>query len=184
MTKMKYITTMCLGLLAGLFLPTGSIHDYTVPKIEGGTQQLSAFQGKKILVVTLPIVQNASADSMLYSLDTLATAHSADLKVVAVPSFEDGFTTAQRISLEQWYRSKLGTGIIITDGLYTRKTSGTQQHALFKWLTDDTQNDMFNIDVEGPGHKFFTRGDGSLYGELTPQIKMWNAAVQKTLNMQ
>ena len=186
-SKRELIKKMMIpGLPAAVLFSflSGSIYDFSVPKIEGGSQALSAYAGKKILVITLPVVQNASADSMLYSLDTLATAHAASLKVVAVPSYEDGFTAAQKTQLKLWYRSKLGTGILITDGLYTRKTSGTQQHALFKWLTDDNQNDMFNIDVEGPGHKFFTKGNGSLYGELTPQIKIWSAAVQRTLNMQ
>lgn len=181
---MKSFFAIGTGLMTVLTFLSGTVYDFSVPKIEGGTQQLSAYTGKKILVITLPVVQNASADSMLYSLDTLATAHSSTLQVVAVPSYEDGFTPAQKSQLEQWYRNKLGTGIIVTDGLYTRKTSGTQQHPLFKWLTDDTQNDMFNIDVEGPGHTFFTKSNGQLYGELVPQLKIWGSAVQKTLNMQ
>ncbi len=163
---------------------TGSVYNYTVPKIEGGTQAISAYQGKKILIVTLPITQSAAADSMLYSLDTIATAHAATLKVIAVPSYEDGFTAGQKTQLRTWYRSKLSTQVIITDGLRTRKTSGTQQHALFKWLTTVTQNEQFGIDVAGPGYKFFTNTAGQLYGVLSTQSKMYGNSVQKTLRLQ
>lgn len=163
---------------------TGGIHYHSVPKIDGGHQQLSVFAGKKVLIITLPIQQSASADSMLYSLDTLATSRVSTLKVIAVPSFEDGYTNNQKLILEQWYRSKLGNHIIITKGLYTRKTSGAQQHPLFRWLTDVSQNGIFDIDVEGPGHKFFAKGNGQLYGVLRPPSKISGQGVQKTLQIQ
>lgn len=181
---MKTLTTISLAVLFGGLLFTGSIHDYSVPKIEGGNQSLSAFQGKKVLIITLPLVQNAAADSMLYCLDTLAAARITGLKVIAVPSYEDGYTPAQKNQLTNWYRSKLGNYIVVTDGLRTRKTSGAQQHPLFKWMTTDAQNDVFNIDVAGPGFKFFAKANGQLYGVLRPHSKIGGASVQKTLRMQ
>jgi hypothetical protein len=137
-----------------------------------------------LLIITLPIVQNASTDSLLYSLDTLAAARSQSLQVIAVPSFEDGYTPSQKAALEQWYRTKLGTHVLITEGVYTRKTSGVQQHLLFRWLTDATQNGVFDIDVEGPGYKFFANGNGQLYGVLRPQSRMSGQGVQITLQIQ
>jgi glutathione peroxidase-family protein len=172
-------------LLAALFttqvLFTTTIYNFTVPKIEGGNQALSAYQGKKILVITLPIVKNASADSLLYKIDTLASAHTANLKVIAVPAFEDGFTSAQKNNLKQWYRTKLSNQILITDGLYTHKSSGIQQHALFKWLTNASQNEVFDIDASGPGFKFFANAVGELYYVMHPQTKISGTSVQKAL---
>jgi glutathione peroxidase len=178
---MKKLITFGFVIWALGFGWFSGIHSYTVPKIEGGSQALSAYQGKKILVITLPLVQNPAADSLLYSLDTLAAAHTSTLKVIAVPAVEDGYTSAQKTALQQWYRSKLGNHILITEGLYTRKTSGTQQHPLFKWLTSDTQNDAFDIDVEGPGFKFFANEEGKLYGVLRSHSTISGASVQKTL---
>lgn len=166
-----------------VFFATG-IHNYVVPKLEGGSQQLSAYQGKKILIVTLPLVQDASTDSTLYSLDTLGSANISSLKIVAVPSFEDGYTGSQKNQLLQWYRTKLGNHILITEGLYTRKASGTQQHTLFKWLTSATLNEGFDIDVEGPGYKFFANGNGALYSVLRPHSKISGQSVQRTLKLQ
>lgn len=181
MNKIVGFFSFCV--LAGLSL-TGSIYDYTLPTIEGGNQPLTAYQGKKIVVITLPVSQDASADSLLYSLDTLAAHHSANLKVIAVPAIEDGFTASQKPQLLQWYRSKLGSNILITDGIYTRKTSGSQQHPLFKWLTSSNQNEVFDIDVAGPGYKFFSNSSGQLYGVLKPHSKVWGASVQRTLSTQ
>ncbi len=170
-------------LFSAQILFASGIHNFTVAKIEGGNQSLSAFHGKKILVVTLPLVQTAAADSILYSLDTLAAARINTLKIIAVPAYEDGFTMPQKNQLKNWYRSKLGNHILITDGLYTRKTSGTQQHALFKWLTNATQNEVFDIDANAPGHKFFANGSGTLYSVLRPHTRISGMAVQRTLQI-
>ena len=181
---MQIISILKLSLLLPFYFIGSGIFDYAVPQINNSTIALSTLQGKKLLIITLPLQRTPTADSALYALDTLATAHAADVKVIAVPAFEDGFTASQKNNLRQWYRSKLGNHIIITDGLYTRKTSGSQQHALFKWLTDSNQNNAFDIDVSGPGFKFFVRANGELYAVLRPKTKIWGPSVNRTLNMQ
>jgi glutathione peroxidase len=165
-----------------LLFSGSSVYEYSVPLIEGGSQSLSAYEGKKLLVVTLPLIQNASADSLLYSLDTLATAHAADMKVIATPAYEDGYTPAQKSSLQNWYRSKLGSHVILTDGLYTRKSSGSQQHALYKWVTHADQNGRFDMDITEAETKFFINTDGKIYGVLRPQTKMWGQTLNRVIN--
>lgn len=178
-----FSATAILILLTFGFTPV-SIYDYSFTKIEGGTQVMSAYQGKKILIITLPVQQSSAADSMLYSLDTLAAARINSLAVIAVPAYEDGYTPSQQASLTQWYRSKLGNYISISEGLYTRKTSGSQQHILFKWLTTVSMNEDFDLDVTGPNFKFFVSSTGSLYGVLTPQTRVGGTTVQRTLQIQ
>ncbi|MDZ4794953.1 MAG: hypothetical protein SGI83_11795 [Bacteroidota bacterium] len=180
---MKKVLSLGLSVFVLMLLLITSLHNYSVTKIEGGSQSLSAYQGKNILIITLPLVQNAASDSMLYSLDTLGAAHIATLKIIAVPSYEDGYTIAQKTQLQQWYRSKLGIHILVTEGMYTRRTSGAQQHPLFNWLTDEELNDGFDIDVAGPGYKYFGNETGQLYGVLRPHSKISGASVQKTLNL-
>jgi glutathione peroxidase-family protein len=181
---MKSIKITGLAFLFVTVVWNASIYDYSVPKIEGGNQPLSSCQGKKILIITLPVQHNASADSLLYSLDTLGFAHRHRLRIIAVPAYEDGFTPAQQQQLKQWYRSKLGNYIVITNGLYTRKTSGAQQHPLFRWLTKIMQNENFDIDVMGAGQMFFVSKSGELYGVLRPPRRVGSLVVQKTLRMQ
>lgn len=157
---------------------------FSVTKIDGGTANLSLYSGKKILVITLPVTQSIQADSLLYALDTLSAARAATLQVIAVPSIEDGFTAVIKPQLMQWYRSKLGGQVLITDGLNTHKSSGATQDVLFQWMTKMTQNEVFDIDADGPGYKFFIDGTGNLFGVLRPQSKIWGISVQRTLAMQ
>lgn len=172
-----------VSIAIGLFVNATGIYDHTVPLIEGGSQPLSAYNGKRMLIVTLPVASSAGADSMLYSLDTLAAAHQATHKVIAVPAMEDGFNADQRTTLKQWYRSKLGNYITITDGLYTRKSSGSQQHALFQWLTKASNNQIFDVESEGPGHTFFIMPDGKLHAVLQPQFAIGSRTVYRALTL-
>ncbi len=159
-------------------------YNYSVPKIEGGIYLVSSCQNKKILVITLPTQQTAENDTLLFSLDTLAEHHSNTLKIIAVPSFEDHYDSTKKQELMVWYRSFLRAEIIITDGIFTRKTSGAAQNPLFQWLTDISLNQNFDLDVEGPWHKFFISHQGQLYSVLQPHTKISSRAVNKTLFLQ
>lgn len=156
---------------------TESIYTHSVKSIEGVNKSLSNYQGKKLFIITLPTVQNASNDSLLTSIDSLRIAQGSSLQIIAVPSYEDGYTASNKTQLKNWYRTKLNTAILITEGLYTRKTSGTQQHNLFKWLTDKNKNGHLNKDVTGARCKFFVWTDGQLLGALAPQTKMNGVAM-------
>ena len=103
---------MKLILLISCFFLTGSsvvesIYSHSVTTIEGVNKPLSSFTGKKILIITLPLQQTSSNDSLLHSLDSLNTAYNGSLIIIATPSYEDGYTPAIKDSLKQWYRSML-----------------------------------------------------------------------------
>lgn len=169
MSKLIFIASSFF-LISGVYVE--SIYTHSVISIEGVNKPLSAYQGKKILIMTLPIQQNASNDSLLHSLDSIRNIYSDSLVIIGVPSYEDGFTPSLKASLTQWYRTILHQDIIITDGLYSRKTSGTQQHPLFRWLTDKNKNGHFDKDVNGPRNKFFVWKDGELTGVVGAQTRI------------
>lgn len=158
-----------------------SIYDIDFNDIDANSSSMSPFQGKRILIFTLPIDQNNSSDSLLRSLDSLAEVHSNTLSIIGVPSYEDGFTLANRQALKNWYRTFLRNSIIISEGMYTRKTSGSQQHELFRWLTDKNKNESMDQDVEGPGHKFFITSEGRLNGVFNIRVRLSSNAINRVL---
>ena len=161
-----------------------TIYGLSINGIEGSVRSLSAYEGKKILIITLPTQQNAANNTLLKSLDSLQSAYSSSIAIIATPCYEDGFTLARKNELQQWYRSKLGQQIFITDGLYSRKTSGTQQHPLFRWLTDHNRNSHFDNDVTGPGSKFIVWADGELTGVLEPTTRLGGSVMHSLLQAQ
>ena len=176
----KLILIISCFFLTGM-ATTESIYTHSVTSIEGDNKPLSAYQDKKILIITLPTVQNASNDSLLHSMDSLRAANAGALIIIAVPSYEDGFTPAIKNTLKAWYRSILSQDIIVTDGLYTRKTSGSQQHPLFKFLTDKEKNGHFDQDVLEPRNKFFIWTNGELTGVLGAPTKLGGSAMSSLL---
>ena len=106
------------------------------------------------------------------------------LQIIAVPSYEDGYTPALKNQLMHWYRSILGMGIIVTEGERTRKTSGSQQHPLFVWLTDKDKNGFFEQDVAGPRHKFIVWTNGELTSVLGAPIRIGGTAMNNLLQGQ
>lgn len=181
---MKQLIITLSILFTSLLGISQNLYSFSAPKIEGGSQQLNAYQNKMILIITLPVQQTPGNDSLLQSIDSLRAANASILQIIAVPSYEDGFTPAMKSSLQTWYRSKLNSAIVITDGLYTRQTSGSQQHPLFFWLTDKDKNGHFDIDVSGPKMKFFIWTDGMLTGVLGSQTKLNGMAMQGLLSGQ
>lgn len=161
-----------------------SIYDLSVKTIEGPQQPLSAYQGKKMLFITLPLVRTNAADSFLISVDSLGDANETTLKIITTPAFEDGYTNNQKQALKNWYRLFLDSSIVITTGMYTRKSSGNQQDEVFKWLTFQSRNGYMNEDVDGPMNKFMVRANGELMGALKARSKIGGGAMQRMLGTQ
>jgi glutathione peroxidase len=180
--KQTILAVACI--FASVIVCGQNVYSYNVNTIEGSVKQLSEYQGKRILFMTLPVVQNGGSDSLLHSLDSLAGANATSLVVVVAPSYEDGYTLQNRDSLKQWYRAFLRNSIIITDGLYSRKVSGNQQHPLFQWLTGKDKNGHFNQDVTGPANKFIVWNDGSLTGVFNAQTRLGGRFIRELLDRQ
>lgn len=177
----KLFATVCFSMALSTSMVEENIYSHSVMSIEGVLRPLGTCQGKKVLIVTLPIQQNASNDSLLSSLDSLRAVYNNSLVIIGVPSYEDGYTPTLKESLKQWYRSKLSMDIIVTEGLYTRKSSGNQQNSLFKWLTNKNRNEHFDKDVEGPRFKFVVWTDGELVAVLGAQTRIGGNTMQGLL---
>src|SRR5690349_15251410 len=100
-----------------------SVYDYTVTTIEGQQINLSNYQGKKIIIVTLPIYQNTENNNYLLRLDSLSKLNRSDLVMIGFPSYENGYTNQDSVQLKTWYNSFLGVEFIVSKGVNTRKSS-------------------------------------------------------------
>jgi len=176
---MKIYSMLFIAIPFALYF--NGIYDYSFTTIEGNTKNLSDYRQKKIVIVTLPINETTETTRYLQRLDSLSRAHSAQIVMIAVPSYEDGYTASNKNALENWYRSKVGSQVIIAQGIYTRKAS-TEQNQIFKWLTDKNLNTHFDIDVSGYGHQFFISETGELYGNIISEAKWSNRIFNKLVH--
>lgn len=174
---MKF-SLIILSLITPLFF--NNALDFTIITADGSSHSMNEFQGRKIMMVVLPSTQSADDSAYLLRLDSINNANISVLKIITVPSYEDGFTDDTSASLLNWYRSLLDSDIVITQGMQTHKASETQ-NTLFAWLTHTEQNGHFDEDITGPGQMYFINETGELYGVFEPQSKWSNKIITKML---
>ena len=155
-------------LITFLFLVNSSFaqsfNELSFKSINGDSVRLSGFAGKKVVFVIAPLSQNDSSFSKLHDFKSR---YNDSIQIIGVLSFEDGYQNADASAIQALYAN---SGIILTEGMYTKKTSGAGQSALMKWLTDKNKNGHFGMDARGIGHKFFVTGRGRLYAVMPPQV--------------
>ena len=164
---MKKIIGISLLIAFFAFKNTIGVFDLTIMTPGGEDQSLAAYQGKKMMIVVLPVTQTTADSNLLELLDSLSINYVDSINIVGIPSYEDGFKDDSIGSLITWYRSILGDQFIISGGMSTRKNSAYQT-PLFSYLTNADQNGYFNDDVQGAGEKFFIDASGNLYAISMP----------------
>lgn len=160
---MKFLNILLAAALVS-FSTQRSIYDTAVHDLEGGQINMSSFQGKKIAIL---VFNGTSPDgTQLAYLDSLQKAMSS-LRVIAVPVLELG-ANVKNNDLKS-LQTELNLEILITQPVKAKKNAGSNQHSLFKWLTDVQENTHFNYDVETDGQLFIVNEKGMLYSILRKQ---------------
>jgi glutathione peroxidase-family protein len=165
---------MKLSLLPVLIIVTafsmsGSIYDIKIQPIEGGSAiSLSAFAGKKILITTINSI-NLDTTRLLF-LDSLQRTNASSLLIIAVPA---GNIREKALVGNDSKISKLKISLplrfFITPTAMVTKSSGKDQHPLFRWLTNVSENRHFDVDVT-TGQIFIVSSTGILYSVLPGNV--------------
>lgn len=175
---MKYCFLILAFIFSSYSLLTG-VYDFTIMTPDGDEQSLDLYQGKKMMIVVLPVTHTTADSALLHSLDTLSRNYTDSITMIGIPSYEDGYADDSLQSLLTWYRSLAGDQFIIAAGMNTTKTSAYQS-PLFSWLSHADQNNHFDEDVMGAGEKFFITETGDLYAIIHPDAD-WNEDLLKQM---
>lgn len=154
------------------------IYDLSVVSMDGTTVPLSQFQGKKLLIIVLPVTRQASDIRLFQAVDSISWKYNTQISVIGIPSSENGYVADSLVSLKQFYSSLMGSQVLLAQGMYTNRNSGTRQNGLFAWLTDKSKNTHFDQEVKGPGHKFFIDQKGQLVAVFPPDIGLSDRMMQ------
>ncbi len=126
--------------------------------------KLSQFQGKKVMIIVLPVSHTAEDSIILVNLETTYQQYKDSVVFIGVPSYEDGYADSLSTDTKAWYRDTLHLTFAITKGMYTHNRSGSEQVFLFRWLTTETMNGHFGADITTHGQKFVLNEHGELHG--------------------
>lgn len=156
-----------------------SLYTTALNGLNDSSLSLQQYAGKKICFLIVPL----QADSIYDQVQAFCVAHndSDHLVVIGIPSKEDGYEDTAKDSLQQLYAN---LPIILTTGMYTRKSAGNNQGELLQWLTDATKNIHFDADISGIGQLFFVSETGQLYSVLDKGCSLDSSFINDIINTQ
>src|SRR5215471_12942513 len=102
---MKHLLTIFPFLTLCSFSMIATVSDFTITTPDGNEQSLSIYQGRPIMIVILPSLQNDTGTVMLYFLDSLQQQFQDSLTIIGIPSYEDGYADDSLESIMSWYHS-------------------------------------------------------------------------------
>jgi glutathione peroxidase-family protein len=176
---MKNIFLLTIGVVLSYIVQAQtSIYDQPVNDIEGNAISLTNYSGKKLLLIVLPLAEaDTSVQQQLLRLQQRYD--SSLLQVVGLVAMEEGYDSMNKASIQQQY-----SGLLLTEGMYVRKSAGSNQAALLQWLTNKDNNQHFDEDAAEAGKKFFVSEDGRLYALLGGSTSLDARIVDKIVTTQ
>ena len=173
---MKKYLIILIAFFISVNLFSQNYFQLSFKKLNGDTENVNDYGGKKTMYIILPLNQN---DPGFSQLQAFKTRYLDTIRVVGILSLEDGFKASSANSIQAMYSNM---GIIISEGMKTKKSSGANQSALMKWLTDKTQNSHFDMDAGGIGHKFFVNESGRLFAVLPGQASLNTPVIDRIVH--
>jgi glutathione peroxidase len=177
---MKLKKTSMLKLLlfvSGVFYLTG-IYDLSLSDANGNTFNLGAFKGKKILLVN--VASSGKYSNQLSSLEQLYQKYKDSLVVIAVPSNSFGNEQRSDSEIKQYLSNQFHAHFIITGKV---SASGSNQSAVFKWLTHSNENKVMDNTINGDFWKFLIDEKGNLVGAFVSSVDPMSEAIQSAVQM-
>lgn len=141
------------------------LYDISIELIDGTTIIMDRYKENKIIILTFnPAKPNEKQFSFLDSLQK----NNKTLKVLAIPSLNMGSTVP--ISSLQAFKQKLNLDMAIAKPVNASKSSESNQHKLYKWLTNVTENSHFDYDANVEGQIFIVSEKGTLFAVLSAPV--------------
>ena len=150
--------------ISAFFYFTG-IYDYTVKDVEGHDISLSAFRGKKMLIVNT--ATGSKYASQFRSLDSLALFYKGSLVIIACPSNSFGNENTSTDKMGALLNKGHAVHFLVTQKI---NLSGAGASDLFDWLTIASKNGVLNCNLKGDFYKFLIDSSGNLIGVFAPEV--------------
>ena len=149
---MKYLL---IALMSILMAPTGSIHKFKVPSIDGGTIDFSKFKGKKILVVNT--ASKCGYTPQYADLEKLYEQYKSKLVIVGFPANNfGGQEPGSNAEINAFCQKNYGVTFTMAEKVSVK---GDDTHPLFKWLTSKTENGVMDAEIKWNFTKFLLKRD-------------------------
>lgn len=138
--------------------PSTSVFDISINALDGSPMDLSAFKGKKILIVNT--ASECGYTPQYEGLQALYEANKEQLVVLGCPCNQFGGQepgSAEQIA--SFCSSRFQVSFPMTEKIDVK---GEQQHPLYKWLCNKSQNGALDASVSWNFNKFLLDENGQM----------------------
>lgn len=169
---MKLFYTAAFSLLSTLAVAQdaipSSIYAFKLPALNGGTIDMSAYKGKKILIVNTP--ENLDHHRQYSDLERLYKKYEGKLVVIGAiaPDFE--IEPGSNRDLESRRKKDYRVSFPLTQKMPVRE----HLSPLFTWLTEKQYNHLKDNEVKWDFQKYLFDEKGTLIAIFDPKIKADN----------
>ncbi len=135
-----------------------SFYDLTINTIDGDVIDFSSFKGKNVLIVN--VASYCGFTGQYKALEKLFTENKDDLIVIGVPCNQfGGQEPNNEKQIQEFCEKNFGVTFTLTEKVDVK---GTNQHPLYKWLTNKNLNGAIESSVKWNFQKYFINKNGQL----------------------
>lgn len=161
------------------FMPakTDSVHSFKVKAIDGGTIDLSAYKGKKILLVNT--ASKCGYTRQYEGLEALYKKYRGQLVVIGFPANNfGGQEPGSDEEIKEFCTSKFNVTFPMASKVSVK---GKDIDPLFKWLTNKSENGVLDANIGWNFNKFLIDENGKLLQHFGSNVEPMSEAITKYL---
>ena len=145
-----------------------NFHYFTVPTLdENGTLKMADYKGKKILVVN--VASKCGFTSQYEGLQELNTKYGDKVQVIGFPCNQFmGQEPGGKEEIAAFCSKTYGVTFPMSTKVYVK---GNDQHAIYKWLTEKSENQVGDYKVSWNFNKFLIDENGKLIAHYDSKVK-------------
>ncbi|HRO46329.1 hypothetical protein [Agriterribacter sp.] len=157
-----------------------SLYQLSVPVRDSSRSiNMVVFQGKKVLVAVCDAYNPDS--QLLVQLEDLQRKYQERLAVIVIP-INDLAPSSKAVDTMRW--QGLSGNYQVSRFSAGKKSSGSAQHPLLRWVTNKNENRHFDHDIKGGGYLFVISETGRLFAVLKPSMAVNGSVMGNILAMQ
>jgi glutathione peroxidase len=170
--------TLFLSLVLAVTFTGGSIYDFKMPGLEGGEIDLSAYKGKKILIVNT--ASKCGLTPQFEGLEKLYSQYKSKLVIVGFPANNfKGQEPLANNEIAEFCKKNYGVSFPMAEKI---SVTGDDTHPLYKYLKEQAAAKGYADPVTWNFGKFLVNEKGELIATFSPRIAPMSEDILKYLN--
>lgn len=170
--------TLIMTLILSTVLTGGSIYDFKVPGLEGGTIDFANFKGKKIMIVNT--ASKCGLTPQYTGLEELYKKYKDKLVIVGFPANNfAGQEPGSNEEIADFCKRNYGVSFLMAEKVSVK---GETIAPIFKWLVDQAAEKGIENPVTWNFTKFLLNEKGELEAVFTPKTEPMSEEITKHLN--